>query len=396
MRILNVSYSDLFGGAAKSSYRIHSSFNSIGGNFKSEMLVVKKLSKDHNVITLNKPIVKLLFKIKNYIGMFFSKIDNNKYPTSYNFFNSPFVNMINHSNYDLINLHWINAETLSLNDVINIKKPYIITLHDMWWICGTEHYLHYNDNRWREGIFRNFYSDYNFKKKLKICPLAIVCPSKWLMRIVKKSPLYVNSKIVNIAYPINQDIFYPQKINLVKKFNLKKNKKIKIFFVVFGDSNDKRKGIDLLVKSLNLLDKDKFELVVVSKKFFDINSAKFKIHKLEYINLDKDLSKIYNLCDIVVITSRIDNLPNVALEAQSCGKPLVGYNVGGISDIVKNNINGFLIKPFDFTEFAKKLNVLITNKDKRKIFSKNALKAKKNWSENYIKKKYKNFLLNLK
>ena len=80
MRILNVSYSDLFGGAAKSSYRIHRSLNSIGGNFTSEMLVVKKLSQDHNVITLNKPIVKLLFKIKNYIGMIFSKIDNNKAP----------------------------------------------------------------------------------------------------------------------------------------------------------------------------------------------------------------------------------------------------------------------------------------------------------------------------
>lgn len=396
MKILNISYSDLFGGAAISSYRIHKNINSIRRNFTSKMLVVKKLSKDPNVITYNKPIVKLLFKIKNYIGIFFSQVDNNKNPTSYNFFNSPFLDMINHSNYDIINLHWINAETLSLNDVVNIKKPYIITLHDMWWICGTEHYLDYNDNRWKEGIFRNFYSDYNFKKKQKIDPLAIVCPSKWLMRIVKKSPLYNKSKVVNIPYPINQDIFYPQKVDLIKKLKLKKNKKIKIFFAVFGDAKNKRKGIDLLVNSLNLLNKNEFELVVASNNKFEIGSGEFTIKNLGYINSEKNLSKIYSLCDIVVITSRIDNLPNVALEAQSCGKPLVGYNVGGISDIIKNNINGFLIKPFDYTEFAKKLNILITNKNKRQIFSKNALNTKKKWSENEIKKKYKNLLLNLK
>jgi glycosyltransferase involved in cell wall biosynthesis len=394
VKILNISYSDKFGGAAKSAYRIHNLLNTIN-DVKSDMLVVKKISKDKNIFNLSKKDY-LLFKFKNYFGMLLSKFDRNINPKSYNFFDSPFLNYINNSNYDLINIHWVNAEALSIDDVKKINKPFVITMHDMWWICGSENYLQYNNNAWKKGIFRNFYSDYNFKKKLKINPLAIVCPSKWLMRITKKSPLYTVSKVVNIAYPINQDVFYPQKINYIKKFKIKKNKKIKIFFAVFGDSNDKRKGIDLLVKSLNLLNKNEFELVVASKKFFDIVSAEFIVHNLEYINSEKNLSKIYSLCDIVVISSRIDNLPNVALEAQSCGKPLVGYNVGGISDIIKNNINGFLIKPFDFTEFAKKLNILITNKDKRQIFSKNALNAKKKWSENEIKKKYKNFLLNLK
>ena len=53
MKILNVSYSDLFGGAAKSAYRIHNLLNTLK-NIKSEMLVVKKLSQDKNIITLNK------------------------------------------------------------------------------------------------------------------------------------------------------------------------------------------------------------------------------------------------------------------------------------------------------------------------------------------------------
>ena len=98
--------------------------------------------------------------------MLVSKIDNNINPKSYNFFNSPLLNFINNSNYDLINLHWVNAETLSVNDVKKINKPFIITMHDMWWICGSENYLQYGDNKWKKGKFENYISDYIYKKKI--------------------------------------------------------------------------------------------------------------------------------------------------------------------------------------------------------------------------------------
>ena len=48
---------------------------------------------------------------------------------------------------------------------------------------------------------------------------------------------------------------------------------------------------------------------------------------LNYIKNEKQLSKVYNLCDIVVLSSRLDNLPNIGLEAQSCGKPIVAAGV---------------------------------------------------------------------
>ena len=119
MKILNVSYSDLFGGAAKSSYRIHKSLNFIRKGIESKMIVVKKESNDNNIIQFKSNLVKLSFKIKNYIGIIISKFDRNKNPTSYNFFDSPILEFINKSNFDIINLHWINAETISINDIKN-------------------------------------------------------------------------------------------------------------------------------------------------------------------------------------------------------------------------------------------------------------------------------------
>ena len=166
MKILNISYSDLFGGAAKSAYRIHKLLNSIPKT-KSDMLVVKKLSNDRNIYTLNSTYEQLMFKLKNYFGILVSKFDDNKNPKSYNFFNSPFLKYINDSNYDLINLHWINAETLSIEDIKKFKKPFIITMHDMWWLCGSENYLEYGDNKWKKGNFKNHISDYIYSKKKK-------------------------------------------------------------------------------------------------------------------------------------------------------------------------------------------------------------------------------------
>ena len=105
----------------------------------------------------------------------------------------------------------------------------------------------------------------------------------------------------------------------------------------------------------------------------------------------KTIYQIYNICDIVALTSRLDNLPNIALEAQSCGKPIVAYKVGGIPDIIKNNVNGYLIDPFNFRSFSKKIEILIKHKKLRKKLSLNAYNyAKKKWSHKIIRKNIKN------
>lgn len=395
MKILNVSYSDLFGGAAKSAYRIHNLLNTIS-DIKSDMLVVKKLSRDKNIFTLDSKSSIFFFKLKNYFGMLISKFENNNNPKSYNFFNSPFLKFINSSKYDLINLHWVNAETLSIDDINKINKPIIITMHDMWWICGSENYLEYNDNKWKKGKFKTYLSNYIYNKKKLIFPKVIISPSKWLINCTRDSKLYNKSKLISIPYPVDQKVFYPKKnLGSVSKFKLKRNKKIKIFFGVFGNAVDKRKGIDLLIKSLKLIDPDLFELIIASKNEFK-KTFNFGIKNLNYIESENDLSNIYNVCDIVVLTSRLDNLPNIALEAQSCGKPIIAYKVGGIPDIIKNNYNGYLIDPFNFRLFSKKLEILIKQKKLRRKFSINAYNySKKKWSHDKIRKKYKKLFSSL-
>ena len=392
LKILNVSYSDFFGGAAKSAYRINNLLNEIP-SIESKMLVIKKISRNKNVIKFGNKKTDFFFKIKNYVGMMIGKLDNNPYPTSYNFFKSPIIDFINNSDYHLVNLHWINAEMISIFELNKLQKPYLITLHDMWWICGSENYLTIFDKSWKDGGFTNLLSKkiWNLKKQLN--PIGVVAPSKWLYNCTKLSPITNKSKIINIPYPVDFNIYKPQKINNLKKYNLFKNTKIKILFIVFGNPADSRKGLDLLLKALNIIkNKKKFELIIVGK---DLTNLNFNIqsHHVRFISNEKELSKIYNLSDLVLIPSRIDNLPNVALEAQACGKPIISFDVGGMKDIIKHNYNGYLVKPYDIKKFSYYIEYLITNKRKLDKLSSNSIKFSRNlFSKKKIKILYKNFL----
>jgi glycosyltransferase involved in cell wall biosynthesis len=65
-----------------------------------------------------------------------------------------------------------------------------------------------------------------------------------------------------------------------------------------------------------------------------------------------DLIDCYNCADLLLIPSRIDNLPNTALESLSCGTPIVAFNTCGLPDIVSHKYNGYLAESFNVADFA--------------------------------------------
>ena len=57
------------------------------------------------------------------------------------------------------------------------------------------------------------------------------------------------------------------------------------------------------------------------------------------------LCELYSACDFFICPSRADNLPNAVLESLACGTPVIGSNIGGISDMIRPNENGWLFQP---------------------------------------------------
>lgn len=79
-------------------------------------------------------------------------------------------------------------------------------------------------------------------------------------------------------------------------------------------------------------------------------------------------------CDIVVVPSVIEAFGLVTVEAMACGKPVVGSNVGGIPEVIKDGVTGYLVEPRDPEDIAEKIVYLLENKDLAKKMGENGRK----------------------
>jgi glycosyltransferase involved in cell wall biosynthesis len=101
------------------------------------------------------------------------------------------------------------------------------------------------------------------------------------------------------------------------------------------------------------------------------------------------LLKYYRESDIFLLTSLSEGMPNVILEAMAAGLPIISTDVQGTDELVKNNINGFIVKKNDFLEISKKIIKFIDNPNLLIEMSNNSYSTVKNFlwkniAEDYI------------
>jgi glycosyltransferase involved in cell wall biosynthesis len=74
-----------------------------------------------------------------------------------------------------------------------------------------------------------------------------------------------------------------------------------------------------------------------------------------------------NASDVLCLPSLNEGLPNVALEAMACGRPVVASRVGGVPEILQEGVNGFLIPPSDPNALAEALRRALDTKWDREV-----------------------------
>ena len=94
--------------------------------------------------------------------------------------------------------------------------------------------------------------------------------------------------------------------------------------------------------------------------------------------------------------SRIESFGQTAAEAQSCGTPVVGFDIGGLKDIVENNKNGILIEPYKINKMAFAIDKLLSNKEElQRLSYASRENAINNWHYKKVAKSYINFYKNI-
>lgn len=96
------------------------------------------------------------------------------------------------------------------------------------------------------------------------------------------------------------------------------------------------------------------------------NTLKFKDNIEILPSIPNDiLPKFLNSLDIFAIPSKFESYGVAALEASACGLPVVGFNVGGLAEIVHHNESGYLVEGSNREDFKKALSDLINDKNLR-------------------------------
>jgi glycosyltransferase involved in cell wall biosynthesis len=380
MKILQINFSDFAngGGGAIAMYRLY-----LG--LKKANIDCKILSGVKTLEILDSQSIVRSSKLEYLIKLLTSRLGLNDIHcvSSFRISNNNFF-----INSDILNFHVIHSgffSYLALPELTK-NKPAIFTLHDMWSFTGHCAYS-YDCDRWQHGCGKcpypdiyppikldNTYLEWKLKDWVySKSNLTIVTISKWLTEQVKKSMLnrfnihYIPNGIDTEAYkPLNKE-------ECRHILGISWNQKILMFGAV--SLKDERKGSDLLIKSLQQLPSSlKSDILLLTlgeggEKIAEM--VGIKTLNLGYVSSDHLKSIAFSASDLFVFPTRADNLPLVLQESMACGTPMVSFDIGGVPDLVRHNITGYLAKPEDIQDFSNGIVQLLEDDQLRQNMSKN-------------------------
>jgi glycosyltransferase involved in cell wall biosynthesis len=292
---------------------------------------------------------------------------------------------------DLLDFHCIHGgyfNYLALPS-LTAHKPAVITLHDMWHLTGHCSYS-YDCERWKIGCGQCPYPDAyppvqrdntHFEWKLKNCVykrshIAIVTPSAWLAAIARQSMLG-DFPIHQIPNGVDTEVYQPlNREHCRSLLGIPVNKRVLLFSAMrmnVPSFEGLRKGGDLLVKALQSLPgslKTETLLLLLGEGGEAIAEAVgIQALNLGYVSSDRLKVIAYCAADLFVLPTRADNLPLGLIESMACGTPSVSFMVGGVPELVRPGITGYLAKPEDPDDLRLRIVQLLEDEDLRNKMS---------------------------
>lgn len=290
------------------------------------------------------------------------------------------------SKVDVINLHWI-AGFVDLPSFFRKAKahhkPVVWTLHDMNAFTGGCHYsydcLNYQARcGFCPQLGSNFENDLSrnnwivkelIMSSLSTNNLHLVTPSNWLAKAAGRNTLLNRFPITVIPHGLDTTVFNKiSKVVARQKLGLPVSRPILLFAAYY--LFNRLKGFSYLLEAFNQLNHHSRPILVTVGKSKGKTDIPNHIH-LGSLQREKEMAYAYSAADIFVIPSLSDNLPYTVLEAMACGTPVVGFKVGGIPDMVREDETGMLVAVGDTRALREALFTLLDNHSRLQTMSAN-------------------------
>lgn len=404
MKIVIVSHSDLAGGAARAATRLHRGLLAAG--LDSRMHVTQKQSNAASVIA---PITRfgrawnLLRPALGHAMVGLQKSEDRSW-RSLGLLPGLADRKILAEEPDVVNLHWIGDETLSIGEVAHLARcsPVVWTLHDMWPFCGAEHYADEHPNaRWRLGYPRSSrpttqtgidLDRWTWRRKAAawrdIPPIHLIAPSRWIAGCAAQSSLMREWPTSIIPNALDLNRFRPMPRSTTRQILGLPTDGPMLLFGSIGSNEAQRKGWNLLTETLaHLAGTHPEPVCVIIGQDQSVNAPPLALptHWMGTLHDDLSLALLYTAADVTVVPSRQDNLPQMATEAQACGCPVAAFHIGGLSDVVDHLTTGYLAQPFDTADLARGIGWILGNAERHTQLRESARRrAKQLWSADVV------------
>jgi glycosyltransferase involved in cell wall biosynthesis len=413
MKVVFINTDDYLGGAAIACKRIA---KSLGENFDIDVkILVKEKKFNDNFVVPHKDTV--FFKWKSFLDFaferayftLFEKSKEVRFAFSPGNFGTDISKHPLIQEADIIHLHFVNFGFLSVVDIqklIETGKPIVWTMHDMWLFTGGCHHSGFDESymtgcgnceQYLKNPSGNDLSKKVYDRKMEafknLGKAVFVGCSQWLANRAKNSLLLKNRNVTSIPNPIDTQLFRPlEKEACRRELGLDTGKQYILFVAM--KASVLWKGWTYLQQALEILIFENkvdngTEILILGESDPEVMSLiPFKTHLLGRINDTGKISKIYNAADVFVIPSIMENLPNTIMEAMSVGLPCVGFEIGGIPEMIKHKETGYLAEYKSAEDFARGITWVLNESDREKLSENSRKKAEQQYAEKTVAGKY--------
>ena len=244
---------------------------------------------------------------------------------------------------DIVHLHSSKAGVIGRLSSIGLRKKIkvIFTVHGWAFTDGVS-------SRLKKSLYRII------EKSVRHFTDLFICVSYYDEKIGKRDKVLDSTSNVKVIHngsttpseqSINYSVHMPLRLVMIARFSPQKDQ-------------------ETLINAVTKLPKDSYKLTFVGDgETLQTNKelvSKYGLnHNIKFAGFKDDISDELINNDVYILSTHYEGLPISIIEAMSYGLPILATNVGGNSEMLENNINGFLFTSKD--ELAEKLNYLINN-----------------------------------
>jgi glycosyltransferase involved in cell wall biosynthesis len=407
MTILHLCTFQKYGGAAMAARRMMQAMRRAGMGI--EMLVHKPEFDELHTTTVadtwfRTQYNKLLFVLDRLHFLWYEKNKSVRFAFSPAIFGYPVHRRSEVAQADVLHFHWTSFGFMNIEVFAKFNKPIVWTIHDMWLFTGGCHYSGDcqqfvnscgNCTKYLRNPSPNDLSNAVWQRKKQTFQnlrQVIVSPSHWLAAEAHKSSLLKDADIRVIPYAIDAELFKPKnKTETRRSLQLPINKTLVLFAA--AKVSDERKGFMYFVEALKTLKQtheQDIEVVVMGGKMSSQvqELIPYPIHATGHLSDERMIANVYAAADVFVIASLEDNLPNTVIESLACGTPVVGFEAGGVPEMIDHHHNGYVAQYRSSNDLAKGI-AWVLNHQKPSQLSQNARqKALDTYAEKVVAAQY--------